>query len=129
MIVTDAHLHLFPDEAPGLRAQGGQQLAGHTGIGEEERLLSQAREQNAWICQIAAADPRLGAVSTADPAINATPILADPGDRSPRPEAKAVKFHRLSAPSPRPASSRSSSASLGSRWNVPAPWQRCPGRS
>jgi hypothetical protein len=61
MIVTDAHLHLFPDESAGPTAQGGQQLAGHTGIGEEERLLSQVREQNAWICEIAAGtSPRPG---------------------------------------------------------------------
>lgn len=142
MVVTDAHLHLFPDEASGLLAQGGQQLAGHTGIGEEvqaivergrigrvlaittaaaglirrveqgrwpaelnsserqrreadleERLLSQVREQNAWICEVAAADPRLGAVVTADPTINATPMLADLADRLLRPEVKAVKIH------------------------------------
>jgi predicted TIM-barrel fold metal-dependent hydrolase len=59
----------------------------------EERLLSQVREQNAWICEAASADPRLGAVVTADPTIDAVQMLADLGDRFLRPEVKAVKIH------------------------------------
>jgi hypothetical protein len=39
MTVTDAHLHLFPDEASGLVAQGGQQLAGYTGIEQEVQAI------------------------------------------------------------------------------------------
>ncbi len=56
----------------------------------EERLLSQVREQNAWICEVASADPRLGAVVTADPTIDAVQMLADLGDRFLRPEVKAA---------------------------------------
>ncbi|WP_028920859.1 amidohydrolase family protein [Pseudonocardia acaciae] len=36
---TDAHLHLFPDEAAGLRAQGGERLSGHAGVVGEVRAL------------------------------------------------------------------------------------------
>jgi hypothetical protein len=39
MTVTDAHLHLFPDEASGLVAQGGQRLAGQAGVEQEVQAL------------------------------------------------------------------------------------------
>lgn len=40
----DAHLHLFPDEASGLRAQGGRRLSGHAGVvGEVRRIRERGR--------------------------------------------------------------------------------------
>jgi predicted TIM-barrel fold metal-dependent hydrolase len=40
MTAIDAHLHVFPDEASGLLAQGGERLAGHAGVVEEVRAIA-----------------------------------------------------------------------------------------
>jgi predicted TIM-barrel fold metal-dependent hydrolase len=40
MPAVDAHLHVFPDEASGLLAQGGERLAGHAGVVEEVRAIA-----------------------------------------------------------------------------------------
>jgi hypothetical protein len=42
MTIIDAHMHLFPDEASGLLAQGGEKLAGHAGVIEDVRAIAAA---------------------------------------------------------------------------------------